>query len=176
MHPSSWFWHRATGRLFACCLSVACAAVPAPPSSPEPAATASALAGQRAPRALPKSSGRAGVAVGVHGAVASAEPLASQVGLQVLKSGGNAIDAAVAVAFALAVTHPSAGNIGGGGFMLVHLARGEQFALDYREVAPLAASRDMYLDAAGNPTSASLDGPLAAGIPGTVAGMELAHA
>lgn len=176
MHTSYSFYRGAIGRLLLCFLSVACASVPAPPASPPPAATAGALAGARESRTLPKSSGRAGVAVGVHGAVASAEPLATKVGLQVLKNGGNAIDAAVAVAFALAVTHPSAGNVGGGGFMLVHLARGEQVALDYREVAPLAANRDMFLDSAGNPTSASLDGPLAAGIPGTVAGMELAHA
>jgi gamma-glutamyltranspeptidase / glutathione hydrolase len=177
MHTSCSFLRLATGPLLlAALLNISCASVPAPPATPDPAATARAVDGEQAPRTLPKASGRAGVAVGVHGAVASAEPLASQVGLQVLKGGGNAIDAAVAVAFALAVTHPSAGNIGGGGFMLVHLARGEQVAFDYREVAPLSASRDMYLDAAGNPTSASLDGPLAAGIPGTVAGMERAHA
>ncbi|HKP62462.1 MAG TPA: gamma-glutamyltransferase, partial [Polyangiales bacterium] len=98
-------------------------------------------------------------------------------GIAVLKAGGNAVDAAVAVAFALAVTHPSAGNIGGGGFMIVQLADGQRTAIDYREVAPLKATRDMYLDPkTGGTTKASVLGPLAAGVPGTVAGMELVHA
>jgi gamma-glutamyltranspeptidase/glutathione hydrolase len=87
-----------------------------------------------------------------------------------LKRGGNAVDAAIAVAFALAVTHPSAGNLGGGGFMVVRMADGRTAAIDYREVAPGAASRDMYLDAKGEKTRGSLDGAKAAGIPGTVAG------
>lgn len=117
-----------------------------------------------------------GTAVGIHGAVSSAEANASVVGLEVLKRGGNAVDAAIAVAFALAVTHPSAGNLGGGGFMVVRMADGKTAAIDYREVAPGAASRDMYLDAKGEVTRGSLDGAKAAGIPGTVAGMELAHA
>ncbi len=114
-------------------------------------------------------------AVGVHGAVTSAEANASMAGLEILQAGGNAIDAAVAVGFALAVTHPSAGNLGGGGFMVVRLANGETFAIDYREVAPGKASRDMYLDAAGTPTDKSRIGALAAGIPGNVAGFALAH-
>lgn len=114
-------------------------------------------------------------AVGIHGAVASAEAQASEVGLKILKRGGNAVDAAIAVGFALAVTHPSAGNLGGGGFMVVRMADGKVAALDYREVAPGAASRDMYLDKDGKPTRGSLDGAKAAGIPGTVAGMALAH-
>src|SRR4051794_27319613 len=80
-----------------------------------------------------------------HGMVVAQEPLASDVGLQVLKEGGNAIDAAVAVGFALAVTHPAAGNIGGGGFMLIRLAKGQVYFLDFREAAPRAATRDMYL-------------------------------
>src|SRR6267154_6913966 len=84
--------------------------------------------------------------------VVAQEPLAADVGLAVLKSGGNAIDAAVAVGFALAVTHPSAGNIGGGGFMLVRLADGRTTFIDFRERAPGAASRDMYLDASGKAT------------------------
>jgi gamma-glutamyltranspeptidase/glutathione hydrolase len=92
-----------------------------------------------------------------------------------LKRGGNAVDAAIAVGFALAVTHPPAGNIGGGGFMVVRLADGRATALDFRETAPAAATRDMYLDAEGRPTRDSIDGPRAAGIPGTVAGFELAH-
>jgi gamma-glutamyltranspeptidase / glutathione hydrolase len=116
-----------------------------------------------------------GVAVGIHGAVSSAEEHASRVGLSILKRGGNAIDAAVAVAFALAVTHPTAGNIGGGGFMLVRLADGSATAIDYRETAPLAATADMFLDPAGNLTGDSVVGPRAAGIPGTVAGLALAH-
>jgi len=127
-------------------------------------------------RQLPAAGTEPGVAVGIHGAVASAESHASAVGLAVLKSGGNAVDAAIAVAFALAVTHPSAGNLGGGGFMLLRTAAGESVAIDYRETAPLAATRDMYLDAHGEMTKASVLGARAAGIPGTVAGLELAHA
>lgn len=114
-------------------------------------------------------------AVGTHGAVASAELHASQVGIEVLRRGGNAVDAAIAVGFALAVTHPTAGNLGGGGFMVLRLADGTSVAIDYRETAPAAASRDMYLDPQGNPTRESVDGPKAAGIPGTVAGLALAH-
>ncbi len=116
-----------------------------------------------------------GVAVGTSGAVVSAEGHASRVGLQVLKSGGNAVDAAVAVGFALAVTHPSAGNLGGGGFMLIRMADGTATAIDYRETASSRASPDMYLDKKGEPTRESLVGPRAAGIPGTVAGLALAH-
>ncbi|MEZ4384328.1 MAG: gamma-glutamyltransferase [Nannocystaceae bacterium] len=114
-------------------------------------------------------------AVGANGAVASAEANASEIGVAVLKRGGNAVDAAVAVGFALAVTHPSAGNLGGGGFMVIRLADGTSLAIDYRERAPKAATRDMYLDAKGEVTRGSLDGALAAGIPGTVAGLALAH-
>ncbi|MBK8266151.1 MAG: gamma-glutamyltransferase [Nannocystis sp.] len=114
-------------------------------------------------------------AVGVHGAVASAEAHATDVGIEILRRGGNAVDAAIAVGFALAVTHPSAGNVGGGGFMIIRSAKGDVMAIDYREIAPRAASRDMYLDAKGEVTRESLDGPKAAGIPGTVAGLALAH-
>src|SRR5690606_19799004 len=89
---------------------------------------------------------------------------------------GNAVDAAVAVGLALAVTHPSAGNLGGGGFMVIRMADGRSTAIDYREVAPMAASPNMYLDAKGNPTRESVEGARAAGIPGTVAGLALAHA
>jgi len=115
------------------------------------------------------------LALGTRGAVTSAEANASEVGLRILEEGGNAVDAAVAVGFALAVTHPSAGNLGGGGFMVVRLADGKTAAIDYREEAPSGASRDMYLDAKGEPTNERLLGPKAAGIPGTVAGMGLAH-
>jgi gamma-glutamyltranspeptidase/glutathione hydrolase len=116
------------------------------------------------------------LAVGAHGAVASAEQAASDVGRAVLERGGNAVDAAVAVAFALNVTQPSAGNIGGGGFMLVLTPDGQSTAIDYREVAPAAARRDMFLDAAGAVGEDSRRGPRAAGIPGVVAGLAMAHA
>jgi len=115
------------------------------------------------------------LALGARGAVASQERLATEVGLATLRRGGNAIDAAIAVGFALATTHAPAGNIGGGGFMVIRLAEGRAVALDFREVAPGAASRDMYLDANGGPTKDSLEGPRAAGIPGTVSGFHLAH-
>ncbi len=103
--------------------------------------------------------------------VVTAQPLATQAGLDILKQGGNAIDAAVAVAFALEVVLPDAGNIGGGGFIVHRSAAGEVHALDYREAAPSGASRDMYVDSAGNVTDKSLIGPLAAGVPGSVAGL-----
>ncbi len=109
---------------------------------------------------------------GRKGAVVSAHPLASMVGLSILKKGGNAIDAAIATQLALAVVYPGAGNIGGGGFMVAHLKNGENISLDYREKAPSKASRDMYLDTSGNPQlNLSQDGHLAAGVPGTVAGL-----
>ena len=110
-----------------------------------------------------------------HAMVVAEEPIAADVGAAVLRSGGNAIDAAVAVGFALAVTHPSAGNIGGGGFMLVRLADGRTTFFDFREKAPGAASRNMYIDAQGNATRDSIDGWQASGVPGTVRGLELAH-
>jgi gamma-glutamyltranspeptidase/glutathione hydrolase len=120
-------------------------------------------------------SGTARVAEAPHGMVASGSAIASDVGRDILRAGGNAIDAAVAVGFALEVTHPEAGNIGGGGFMMIRLRSGKVFALDYRETAPRAASHDMYLDAEGQPTDKSVSGPLASGIPGAVAGMLEAH-
>jgi gamma-glutamyltranspeptidase / glutathione hydrolase len=107
--------------------------------------------------------------------VVSQEPLATDVGVAVLQAGGNAIDAAVAVGFALAVTHPSAGNIGGGGFLLARFADGRTTFLDFREKAPLSASRNMYLDADGKVTKDSLVGWRASGVPGSVRGFELAH-
>jgi len=112
-----------------------------------------------------------------HGMVASQEKRAAHVGVEILKAGGNAVDAAVAVGFALAVTHPQAGNIGGGGFMLVHLSgRNETVAIDYRETAPAAMTRDVFLDEKGeaDPTK-SRDSALGVGVPGTVAGLALAH-
>jgi len=102
-----------------------------------------------------------------HGMVVSSSAIASQAGCDVLRRGGNAVDAAVAVGFALAVTHPAAGNLGGGGFMLIRLADGRCEALDYRETAPRAATRDLYLDAAGQVIpGASTRGPRSAGVPG----------
>jgi gamma-glutamyltranspeptidase/glutathione hydrolase len=106
------------------------------------------------------------------GAVVSAHTLASQVGVSILQQGGNAVDAALATQLALAVVYPGAGNIGGGGFMVAHLKNGKNIAIDFREKAPAAATRDMYLDASGNPqTNLSLDGHLASGVPGTIAGI-----
>ncbi len=106
--------------------------------------------------------------------VVSASPYATEAGLKVLRDGGNAVDAAVAVAFTLAVTYPTAGNVGGGGFMVARV-NGENVALDFRETAPGAASRDMYLDSTGALTDRSVTGALAAGVPGSVAGLFEAH-
>ena len=111
---------------------------------------------------------------GRHGMVVTREPHATEVGLKVLESGGNAVDAAVAVGFALAVTHSSAGNIGGGGFMLVRMADGRTAFIDFRERAPLAASRNMYVDAQDKAAENSTSGYWASGVPGTVRGMEYA--
>jgi gamma-glutamyltranspeptidase / glutathione hydrolase len=108
------------------------------------------------------------------GMVVAQEPLAADVGVAVLKSGGNAVDAAVAVGFALAVTYPYAGNLGGGGFMLIRMADGRTTFIDFREKAPRKATHDMYLDASGNPTKDSVLGWRAAGVPGSVRGFELA--
>ncbi|MBA3343775.1 MAG: gamma-glutamyltransferase [Gemmatimonadales bacterium] len=120
-------------------------------------------------------SGEARVSEGSKAMVVSGHPLASEVGRDILKQGGNAVDAAVAVGFALAVVHPEAGNIGGGGFMIIRDRVGPVQALDYRETAPGRATRDMYLDAAGEPTERSVTGHLAAGVPGAVAGLTEAH-
>ncbi len=112
-----------------------------------------------------------------HGIVASTNEVASRVGVDIMKRGGNAVDAAIAVAFALAVTHPAAGNLGGGGFMMIRLKNGKTTAIDYREMAPAAAHRNVYLDKDGNVIKGE-GGPIvgyrAAGVPGTVRGMELA--
>jgi gamma-glutamyltranspeptidase/glutathione hydrolase len=114
---------------------------------------------------------------GSKGMVVTSHPLASEAGLAILKQGGNAADAAIAVQFALAVVYPRAGNIGGGGFMIYRDSTGEMHSLDFREIAPKAASRDMFLDSAGNVIQgSSLNGILAAGVPGSVAGMFEAHA
>ncbi len=111
-----------------------------------------------------------------HGVVASTSPIASRIGVDILKRGGNAVDAAVAVALVLAVTWPSAGNLGGGGFMMVRKKNGDVEAIDYRERAPLAATRDMYLDANGKVIKdSSTVGYKAVAVPGTIAGLVLAH-
>ena len=112
-----------------------------------------------------------------HGIVASTNEVASRVGVDIMRRGGNAVDAAIAVAFALAVTHPAAGNLGGGGFMMIRLKSGKTTAIDYREMAPAAAHRNVYLDKDGNVIKGeggSIIGYRAAGVPGTVRGMELA--
>ncbi|WP_095082206.1 gamma-glutamyltransferase [Mesorhizobium sophorae] len=115
-------------------------------------------------------------AKGEHGMVVTAQHLASEIGVEILKKGGNAVDAAVAVGYALAVVYPNAGNIGGGGFMTIRFKDGKSTFLDFRERAPLAATKTMYLDKDGNPVKgASLDGYLAVGVPGSVAGFEMAR-
>ena len=106
--------------------------------------------------------------------VVSDAPLATQVGVDVLRSGGSAVDAAIATAFALAVVLPSAGNLGGGGFAVLHV-NGQTTTLDFREVAPAAARRDMFLDERGAPTEKSVTGHLAVGVPGSVAGLWAVH-
>src|SRR5262245_41831325 len=113
-----------------------------------------------------------------NGVVAAQERRAARIGREILDRGGNAIDAAVAVGFALAVTYPRAGNIGGGGFMVIHLAKtGEDVTIDYRETAPAAATESMFLDANGEADpKKSRDSALSIGVPGTVAGLALAHA
>jgi gamma-glutamyltranspeptidase / glutathione hydrolase len=127
------------------------------------------LAAQERTVGPPPVESKSGLVVSVHG-------IASDVGASILRKGGNAVDAAVATAFALAVVHPSAGNIGGGGYMIVRPTSGAPVAIDYREVAPAASTPTMYLDSAGNIIrQATATGYLAPGVPGTVAGLELAH-
>jgi len=110
--------------------------------------------------------------VAENGVVVSAHPLASKIGIEIMKRGGNAVDAAIATQLALAVVYPNAGNLGGGGFMVARLANGQTVSLDYREMAPASAHRDMYLDAQGKVIpDKSLRGPSSSGVPGTVAGL-----
>jgi gamma-glutamyltranspeptidase/glutathione hydrolase len=116
------------------------------------------------------------VSTGRGGAVAAEDEIATRVGIEILKKGGNAADAAVAVAFALAVTWPEAGNIGGGGFWISRDSKGKALAVDFREVAPRLARRDLYIKPARNgKVPSSTEGPLASGVPGSVAGLSLAH-
>src|SRR5437762_14021140 len=111
-----------------------------------------------------------------HGMVVAQEKLATQIGADILRQGGNAVDAAVAAGFAMAVTYPRAGNIGGGGFMVIHSTdRHEDVAIDYRETAPAATTREIFLGADGKPdTAKSRDSALGIGVPGTVAGLAIA--
>src|SRR5690348_9303905 len=117
---------------------------------------------------LPLSARASELVTAQHGMVVAQEPLAADAGLKILERGGNAVVAAVAVGFALAVTHPVAGNIGGGGFMLVRHADGKVFFLHFREAAPRKVTRTMYIGADGNPTKDSRVGWKASGVPGSV--------
>src|SRR5262245_38055431 len=127
--------------------------------------------------AAPATGARIEAVAARHGMVAAQEARAARIGVEVLEQGGNAVDAAVATGFALAVTYPRAGNIGGGGYMLIHLAGGKDTAIDYRETAPAATTRDVFLDERGEADPhKSQDSALAIGVPGTVAGLALAHA
>jgi gamma-glutamyltranspeptidase / glutathione hydrolase len=175
--------------------AVACSRQPPPPPPPAPAtppvAVSTVAGGSGGSAATPSkeaSSGKpvyrqasdhfidpATVGSGAHFMAVSESPLASKVGHDILAAGGNAVDAAVATAFALAVTHPSAGNIAGGGFAVVRTGAGKAVALDFREVAPAAATPDMYLDKDGKPTDGSLRGDRAVGVPGSVAGLWALH-
>ena len=150
-------------------------AIPAAPGAPAVAAPNGAPDAVVTGRPIiPETWSLAGKGVAVSGPramVVSGHPLASRVGIEILKQGGSAVDAAVAVGFALAVVLPEAGNIGGGGFIVFRDTTGRVRALDYREMAPGGATRDMYVDSTGNPTEQSLTGHLASGVPGSVAGM-----
>ena len=149
------------------------AVAPAPAESAAPSAAVFTLPARRTPTFPPGyrfTSGAAAVQA-PQAMIASNSRLASEAGVEILRRGGNAVDAAVATGFALAVTYPVAGNIGGGGFMVIHLADGREAAIDYREMAPMGATRNMYLDADGEPTDKSQVGHLAVGVPGAVAGM-----
>jgi gamma-glutamyltranspeptidase/glutathione hydrolase len=163
-------------------LVAACGGAPGPVTAPTPAAGGAPLSPSPSPArqgavirgmaAIPASwTIHAAPVTAPRAMVVSAHPLASAAGIEVIKQGGNAIDAAVAVGFALAVVLPDAGNIGGGGFIVHRSAAGQVQAIDYREMAPQGASHDMYLDSAGNVTDKSLTGHLAAGVPGSVAGL-----
>jgi gamma-glutamyltranspeptidase / glutathione hydrolase len=152
------------------------ASLAAPVQSAAPLAASAATPSADSPPAIAHADvasldGGAGSVRGEYGAVTSVEPNATRAGVHVLERGGNAVDAAVAVAYALAVTHPSAGNLGGGGFMLVRPRGGPTAALDFRETAPTALTRDQFdaMEKAGG------QGPFSVGIPGSVAGLELAH-
>ena len=156
--------HRFSSALLAIAFVLAaCAPNPAPSAtSPAPVAVHFPATWTRPARRAPT--------FAEHAMVVSNSDLASEAGVEIMKRGGNAVDAAVATGFALEVTYPAAGNIGGGGFMIIRMADGRAAALDYREIAPLAATRDMYVEN-GKLTDRSLVGALAVGVPGSVAGM-----
>src|SRR3989440_4188084 len=161
-------------KILAPCVAAAAIACGSPshPSAPAPIAPAGPGAVIRGTRIIPPTwTLRARAVTAPHAMVVSAHPLASQAGVEILKQGGNAMDAAIAVGFALEVVLPDAGNIGGGGFIVQRTATGDVSALDYREAAPAAATHDMFVDSAGNPTGKSEVGHLAAGGPGSVAGL-----
>jgi len=170
---------RATAFGVAACLAINLAAGACRPSgtSAEPSPDASRSLPARVPATFPTGwrfapSEQATFAASTM--IASNSVLASQAGDEILRQGGNAVDAAVAVGFALAVTFPFAGNLGGGGYMVIRMADGRTAAVDYREIAPLAATRDMYIDATGKLTDESVVGYKASGVPGAVAGMAAA--
>ena len=158
---------------------VACSRKPPPPPPPQAPADAAKVADDKPTHADPKHPidhvNGAYVGSSKTYMVVSEQSLASLVGKEILATGGNAADAAIAVHFALAVVYPTAGNLGGGGFAVIRTAPGKALALDFREVAPAAATEKMYLDAKGEPTDASLTGHLASGVPGAVAGMWALH-
>jgi len=156
---------RSSCLLIGICLIAACKA--SPPGVNQHASSPSA--------SWPFSANRTGATFARGGMVSSTDRVASEIGIEIIRRGGNAVDAAVATHFALAVVNPEAGNIGGGGFMLVRMADGRTAALDFRETAPHAATRDMYVGAGGSATDRSVIGHLAAGVPGSVAGMWAAH-
>src|SRR5215467_10919603 len=161
--------------LFAVVLALGCAAAQ-PLEAPRPVPTAA----RPPPRPLPAfpdgwpyAAATQSVS-GARGMVVTDATIGSQVGAEILASGGNAVDAAVATAFALAVAFPTAGNIGGGGFVVARVG-GSPYALDFRETAPAGASRDMYLDASGKTTEGARIGYRASGVPGSVAGLWEMH-
>ena len=158
---------------FCLAVSTACGTEHSVPQATE--AKAAATADFIAPAAWAFPPGRVVAVYGSDGIVTTTDHVASEIGVEVLRRGGNAVDAAVAIHFALAVVNPEAGNIGGGGFMVVRMAAGRAAALDFREKAPLAARRNMYLDSKGALTDRSVVGHLAAGVPGSAAGMWEAH-
>lgn len=157
----------------AAALAAACAPRAGAPGSTTPAAPAGVLAPRVAADFPAEWRFRPGerAAFGAQAMIASNDRHASEAGLEILRAGGNAVDAAAAVGFALAVTYPVAGNIGGGGFMVMRFADGRDAAIDYRETAPGAATRNMFLDSTGAPTAKSREGHLAVAVPGAVAGM-----
>jgi gamma-glutamyltranspeptidase/glutathione hydrolase len=170
--------HATTVLLLVPLLSLAACSPPAPPPATTLEAVSPADARHESPAVFPATwRYRAGAipTAGAHGMVVSTDSLASAAGLEILRAGGNSIDAAIAVQFALAVVNPVAGNIGGGGFLVARMSDDTRIALDFREAAPAGASKDMYLDERGQVTDASLIGHLAAGVPGSVRGMEVAH-